>query len=56
MVEHGRKTKTNKKAHDNTSWATWNLISLDDRLDPDLLKGRSKLIDGYLNIDEEGSE
>jgi hypothetical protein len=32
------------------------LIPLDERLDPDLLRGRGKLIDGDLDVDEEGSE
>jgi hypothetical protein len=51
-----RQKKTNYKAHNNTSGATWNLIPLDERLVPDLLRGRSRSIGGDLDVSEEGSE
>jgi hypothetical protein len=54
--ELGTKAKTNYKAHDNTSQATWNLIPLDERLVPDLPRGWDRLIGGDLDIGEEGSE
>jgi hypothetical protein len=53
-VELGTKTKTNYKAHKNSSRATWNLIPLDKRLVPDLLRGRGRSIGGNLNVGEEG--
>jgi hypothetical protein len=55
-VQLGTKIKTNEKAHDNTSWATLNLIPLDEMLGPDLLRGRGRSIGGDLDIDEEGSK
>jgi hypothetical protein len=54
-VELGTRTKTNYKAHDNTSWAR-NVIPLDERLAPDLLRGRGRPIGGDLDIGEEGFE
>jgi hypothetical protein len=55
-VELGTKTKTNYKAHENTSRTIWNLIPLYERLVPDLLWGRGRSIGGDLNIGEKGSE
>jgi hypothetical protein len=55
-VELGTKTKTNYKAHKNTSMAIWNLIPLDERLVPDLPRGRGRSIGGDLDVGEEGSE
>jgi hypothetical protein len=50
------KTKTNYKAHENTSRVTWNLIPLDERLVPDLPRGRGRLIGRDLDVGEEDSE
>jgi hypothetical protein len=47
--------QTNYKAHKNTSRATRNLIPLDERLVPDLLRGKGRPI-GVLDDGEEGSE
>jgi hypothetical protein len=55
-VALGTKAKTNYKVQDNTSQATRNLIPLDGRLGPDLLRGRGKSIGGDLDVDNEGSE
>jgi hypothetical protein len=56
LVELDTKTKTNYKTHDNTSRAIQNLIPLDERLVPDLSRGRGRSIGGDLEVDEEGSE
>jgi hypothetical protein len=56
LVELGIKTKTNFKAHNNTSRATWNLIPLDKRLVLNLPRGTCRSIGGDLDIGEEGSE
>jgi hypothetical protein len=52
----GIKAKTNYKAQDNTSWATWNLILLEESWGPDLAWGRGRSIGGDLDVGEEGSE
>jgi hypothetical protein len=56
LVELGTKTKTNYKAHENTSRATSNLIPLVAKLIPDLPRGRGRSIGGDLNVGEEGFE
>jgi hypothetical protein len=55
-VELRTKTKTDYKAHKNTSQATRNLIPLDERLVPDLPWGGGRSIGGDLDVGEEGSE
>jgi hypothetical protein len=55
-MELGTKTKTNYKAHENTLRATLNLIPLDERLAPDIPRGRGRSIGGDLYVGEEGSE
>jgi hypothetical protein len=55
-VELGTKTKTNYKAYDNTSQATQNLIPLDERLVPNLPRGRGRSVGGDLTVGEEGSK
>jgi hypothetical protein len=50
------KEKTNYKAHDNTSRATWNLRSFDEGLVPDLPRGSGRSIGGGLDVGEEASE
>jgi hypothetical protein len=55
-VEPGIKAKTNYKAQDNTSWATWNLVPLDERLVPDLLRGRDRSVGGDLDVGEDDYE
>jgi hypothetical protein len=55
-VELGIKAKTNYKAQDNTSWATWNLVPLDERLVPDLLRGRDRSVGGDLDVGEDDYE
>jgi hypothetical protein len=56
LVELGTETKTNYKTHENTSWATGNLIPLVEQLVPDLPRGRGRSIGGDLGVGEEGSE
>jgi pyruvate-formate lyase len=51
---HERRKQTNR--HKYTSWETQNLIPLDSRMSPDLLRGTGKSIGGDLDIDDEGSE
>jgi hypothetical protein len=51
-----QRQKTNYKAHENTSLATWNLMPHDERLVLNLLRGRSRSIGGDLDVGEEGFE
>jgi hypothetical protein len=44
------------KRHKYTSQETQNLIPLDSRMSPDLLRGMDKSIGGDLDVDDEGSE
>jgi hypothetical protein len=55
-VDLGIKAKINYKAYNNTSRATSNLIPLDERLVPDLPRGRGRLIGRDLDVGEEGSK
>jgi hypothetical protein len=55
-VDLGIKAKINYKAYDKTSRATSNLIPLDERLVPDLPRGRGRLIGRDLDVGEEGSK
>jgi hypothetical protein len=55
-VELGIKEKTNYKARDNTSRATLNLMPLDERLVPDISRGRGRSVGGHLDVGEEGSK
>jgi hypothetical protein len=50
------KQQLNKKRHDNNSRATWNLTPLNEKLGPDLPRGRGKSIGGDLDVDDECSE
>jgi hypothetical protein len=55
-VDLSMKTVNKLKTHKYTSWETQNLIPLDSRMSPDLLRGAGKSISGDLDVDDEGSE